>query len=384
MASMRETRDRRRRAGVIAASGAAALAVAVLGAAGLLGILGWESYTGYFTPVWDPDGRHVYLLERQTRGFVWGTGWEHFSPPASAYVVSDRLTLHRLDSETGALESLERFDDSPVQGRTARHYRGRIFNTMSALLVPVDGAVDILAVLNIPREPTSEQWALRGTWAPGSSSGAQWTEGWGGNTAADESALLGGVELMTVPGEESFPSAVLAVDASGEVRVLVHNARFDDLYPQGVPAETIAERSQRARIERSRELRTVTAELVDHFKAQGSHDGEARLLAYDEMEERGYFPKSPKLVATPVSEPPDDTRIFEIPADYFTVGLFQDIEAAIASPGSEIPTGTGTYLKYYDDELGPRLRQHREDGHDRFTIRTEGRLYLLEVRRFER
>ena len=46
-------------------------------------------------------------------------------------------------------------------------------------------------------------------------------------------------------------------------------------------------------------------------------------------------------------------------------------------------TGTGTYLKYYDDELGLRLKAWRNDGNDRFAVRTAGALYLLEVRRFD-
>lgn len=371
-----------KRAGVFAAGGVAALVAAALTGAVMLGMLGWERYTGYFTPVWDPDGRHVYLIERHARGFAWGMGWEHFSPPASAYVYSDQLILQRLDSETGTVEELEHFDGSPVQGRVTKHYRGRIFNYLSARLVPTDGGVEVLAVMNIPRVPTSEQWSLKGTWAPGAPSNAQWAQAWGGNTAADESALRDGVELIAAPGEEGFPSAVLAVDAGGDVRVLVRNARFDDLYPRGVPSEKIAELSQRARIERSREFRNVNRELIAHFRAQGASDGESRLRAYDEMEERGYLPKSPKLVATRISEAPGDTTVFDVPAEYFRVGLFQDIAAAIAAPGAEVATGTGTYLKYYDDDLGLRLKKHREDGHDRFSIRTNDQLYLLEIHRF--
>jgi hypothetical protein len=49
-----------------------------------------------------------------------------------------------------------------------------------------------------------------------------------------------------------------------------------------------------------------------------------------------------------------------------------------------VKTGTGTYLKYYDDETGPRLKAWRAAGNERFAVRTGGRVYLLEVRRFDR
>jgi hypothetical protein len=48
-----------------------------------------------------------------------------------------------------------------------------------------------------------------------------------------------------------------------------------------------------------------------------------------------------------------------------------------------VKTGTGTYLKYYDDETGPRLKAWRADGNERFAVRTAGQVYLLEVRRFD-
>ena len=77
-------------------------------------------------------------------------------------------------------------------------------------------------------------------------------------------------------------------------------------------------------------------------------------------------------------------RVFDIPNEYFRVGLFQDIAAAIAAPGQQVKTSTGTYLKYYDDDVGLRLKAWRNAGNDRFAVRTEDALYLLEVRRFDR
>jgi hypothetical protein len=352
--------------------------------AGLLGLVAYERHVGFFAPVWDRDGRHVVLLRRTTAGFVWGMGWEHFSPPASTYVLSDRLELLRLDPAAGRTEPLEVFEDSPLQGRVTHHYRGRIFNPLSARLEPGADGVEILAVMQVPRVPSSEQWSLEGPWAPDRASGSRWKTGWGGNTAAPEAVLGNGIELLAVRGRESFPAAVVAVERSGRYRVLLRNDEFDDLYPDGVPAKQLAERSSRPRIERARELRRVQGELVTQYRSQGASEGEAMLRAHDELEERGHLPKTPRLVASAVTEVPADVRVFDIPDEYFRVGLFQDIAAAIATLGEQVKTGTGTYLKYYDDETGPRLKAWRAAGNDRFAVRTGGRLYRLEVLRFDR
>jgi hypothetical protein len=360
---------------------ALAVSLAALRAIGALGI---ERRVGFFAPVWDPDGRHVYWIQRETRGFIWGMGWECFSPPASVYVESDELSLRRLDSTGGSVEVLERFAGSPVLHRVTRHYHGSIFGFLSASVEPTSAGIEFRAKMNVPKVPSSEQWALRGTWAPGRPSGAAWTDGWAGGMGRPEAVLANGVELITVKGEEAFPAAVLAVAADGSYRVLVQNADFDDLYPSGVPPERIAERSNRAQIEHARTFRRVEAELIARYRREGASEVEASLRALDTMEEQGLIPKDPRLVASAVSAPPDGVRFFEIPEDYLRAGLFQDVAAAIAAPGQEVRTGTGTYLKYYDDDVGPRLRAWREAGHDRFGVRTGGRLYLLEVRRFDR
>jgi len=315
---------------------------------------------------------------------VWGLGWEFFSPPARAYIVSDGFTLNRLDVVSGKTVTLERFDGSPVAGRVTRHYRGRIFNFVSARIAPTDGGADFRVAMNVPRVPTSEAWSLAGSWTAGQPSNARWSETHAGNTAPPDAVLTNGVELMTVRGREAYPAAILAVAADGSYRVLVSTRDFGRLYPHGVPAGQIAERSRRQSIERSRELARVKRELVARHQARGLNEGAAMLRAHDDMEELGYLPKSPRIVATPLREPPPGMRVFDIPGEYFRVGLFQDIAAAIAAPDSEVDTSTGTYLKYYDDELGLRLKAWRDAGNDRFAVRTGGKLYLLEVRRFDR
>ena len=96
---------------------ATSVVVVVLVIGQIFGVLAFERHRGYFAPVWAPDGQHVYVIERKTQGLIWGLGWEGFSPPANSYVISDRLALGRLNIANGKLETLERFDDSPIAGR---------------------------------------------------------------------------------------------------------------------------------------------------------------------------------------------------------------------------------------------------------------------------
>ena len=363
-----------------------ALGVVVAGglaAAAAIGLVTVERHTGYFAPVWDAEADGIYYVERDSFGIAWGMGWEHFSPPAYSYVMRDRFRLRHLDIEKRQPVTLGQWSASPVEGRVTRHYRGRIFSTVSARVDVTPEGASYLVEMSIPRVPSSEQWSLQGTWSAATGATGAWRREWAGYAAGSDEVLMRGVELLTVPGRESYPAAILAVSAEGSVDVLVHNRHFEGLYPKGVPAGMIAERSRREAIERGRDFRRVEDKLVARFRADGLNEGAAKLRAIEEMEELGFLPKRPRLVASAVDDVPPGTRVFDIPPDYFEVGLFQDIAAAIAAPGTEVDTSTGTYLKYYDDELGPRLKDWRDEGNDRFAIRSGGRTYVLTVSRPE-
>jgi hypothetical protein len=96
------------------------------------------------------------------------------------------------------------------------------------------------------------------------------------------------------------------------------------------------------------------------------------------MEKLGYLPRKPRITATLVQDISNDVTVFDIPRHYLHVGLFQDIAKAIETPGTAVKAGLGTYLKYEDDDLGPRLRAFREAGGNRFGVRVDGRLFLIE------
>jgi hypothetical protein len=365
----------------------ALIAVAVILAAGLavagLGLFSVERHTGYFAPVWDADGEGIHYVERNSFGVVWGFGWDTLTPPAYSYVVRDEFSLRHLALGASEPTTLAHWPASPVEKRITRNYRGRIFSSASARVEVVPDGVSYRIRMSILRVPRSEAWSIEGTWSQGVGASGAWRAESAGPTPGSERALVGGIELLTVRGRESYPAAILAVDADGNADVLVRNAAFDDIYPDGVPAEKLSEWSRRDQIEHVREFRQVQSELEARYEAEGLNEGAATLQAYRDMEELGLLPRRPRLVATAVDEAPADLRVFEIPANYLDVGLFSDIAEAIASPGSEVDTGTGSYLQYYDDKLGSQLRAWREAGNDRFAVRTAGRTYVLTVTRPE-
>jgi hypothetical protein len=355
--------------------------ILLIGAAGYaIGLFSYERHSGFFAPVWDEAGKTAFVLRRTTHGFVWGLGWEFISPPASSYVVSDSFELLRVSGDRKEPAVLARWSGSPLVRRVTRHYRGRIFNYISARLDPSDDGIRVRVRMSIPRIPSAEIWSIDATWKPQQSFDPRWVENApGGGLARSESALMAGRELLPVPGRESFNAAIAVVDGDGNYSILIENGRFDTLYPEGLPAKLIADRSRRKQIEKVRDFRKVKADLVARFMSEeGLSEGEAILRAYDEMEKLGYLPRKPRIVATPVQQVPANMRVFDIPGRYLEAGLFQDIAEAIKSPGTAVRTGLGSYLAYNDDDLGPRLRAFREAGGNRFAVRIEGRLFMIE------
>jgi hypothetical protein len=357
--------------------------VVVAAGAYALGIASYERYSGYFAPVWDESGKAVFYIQRDTSGFIWGMGWEHFSPPAYSNITSDEFSLRRVNVVSGEVEVLQSWPLSPLSSRVTKHYRGRIFNTVSARVEQDSGAVEFNVVLQIPKVPRSEIWALAGTWRPDVPAVARWQQQGHRSGGFSDQSLLNGVEVIAVRGREAFPAAIVTIAEDGKQRVVLKNDDFDDLYSDGIPQRRIDERSRRTSIDRVRTFKKTRAELIAKHMATGMREGEAMLKASEDMEELGLLPKRPRLVAELVDATPDGLKMFDIPPDYFVAGLFNDIAEAIADPGKLVDTNTGGYLKYYDDDVGIRLKAWREAGNDRFAVRTGGKIYVMEIRRFK-
>ncbi len=370
----------------VVALGAVLVAGVVLAFA--TGLVGLKRLEGYYAPVFEPDGRQIYFVARETRGLVWGPGWEFFTPPASVYAFSDVLSLRRLDLATGAEEVLERWSESPITRRKIKNYRGRLFQVLGVqtrVLEP--GTVEYRVRLNVTRVPRSEQHRIRGVWQRSDGGGrGEWEVGYAGLSGYDETPLHGARELIAVPGPESYPAALAAYDAAtGAVRVLVQSRDFDRHYPDGIPVDLLASRSKRAAIERIQELERLRTELVARFEREGLSEGEALLRTSKELQRLGYIPKSPTLTARLLSagaEPVDgSTPLFEIAEAEMASGIFQDIEAAISAPGTPVDKSIGRYVVHRDYTNSARLNALLESGGRVFRMRYRGRTYEVTLKR---
>ncbi len=135
----------------------------------------------------------------------------------------------------------------------------------------------------------------------------------------------------------------------------------------------------RPQLERSRTVREAYAGAVAGFQAQGLAEGDAMLRANDEMEKKGYYPKTPKVEAKRIDSVPRGTATFAITSDEFRFGLFQDIEKAIANPGAEIPF-TGHYITHRDFDTSRKLNEFLAKGNKSFVVKTDKGLFLVSIK----
>jgi hypothetical protein len=146
----------------------------------------------------------------------------------------------------------------------------------------------------------------------------------------------------------------------------------------------LRQRARRADIERIQEIERVQGKLVAKYRAEGASEGDAMLRAAKDMQRLGYFPKSPKLTARLIAhgEAPDaGLAEFAIEPMQFTVGLFPDIEQAIADPGTAVDWNGGDYIIHDDYDTSQRLNAYLATGAKRFYVRYAGQVYELTIDR---
>jgi hypothetical protein len=344
-----------------------------------LGVAGLHQEEGGLGPVISPDGKSVYFVRRATSGFVWGLGVESFTPPAHARVWSDRFELCRIPIEGGRVESLGAWPHSPLEGTSISEYRGRIFCIAHAVLRFTGSRLEYQVSLTLPQSPQSITWALDGQLDPGGPArldSVQWTRRFSPANASED-MVREPWEVLAVPGRESFPCAIAAHDfQSGQLRVLWKTSACDSLYPGGIRWERLAEYSRAEDILRARRVRQLSHDLVAEGRSRGQNELQALLSATRQLQDMGYYPKPPRLIARPLRRSVEPREpLFRISEDEFKAGLFPDIANAIAAPGTEVDKDMGRYI--IDERYGTsaRLNEFLAAGGQKFYVETAGRLY---------
>jgi hypothetical protein len=373
----------RRQWAVAAVAMAAMLALLVIAAARLTGVVAVPHESGYFFPVFAPDGQSVFVVRRDVRALVAGFGWEGFTPPARVRVLRDRFDLLNIRLADGSATVVESFPPSALEGRTIEAYHGAIFGDARAHLRWADAShMDYEIAVTSYDVPQARTFVVRKVWNPGAGRFDQtgpWRETSATMSGDEPQQLHGDLEAIAVHGNEQMPCAIAVLrrgDTSG--RAIVETRACREKYPGGFPAAVLAPLSRRADIERFETIRSTYAELIERGRRAGLPEGQAMLDAGEEMSRLGLFPKPTKLVAASV-DCANAAPIFEIKDEEFRVGLFQDIERAIASPGHEVNKSMGAYISHRDYTTSREINTYLAAGHSSFVVRARGACWDMRI-----
>jgi len=359
-----------------------ALAVVVL-----LGLVTLQRHVGYFAPAFSADGKSVVVVERRTRGIAWGLGWEFFTPPAYAHVLSDELRLLRVSLDGRNIEILERWSDTPAAGRTLQQYRGRLFSHLGASVRPrADDTIEYGFEFALPRVPTSEAHQMHGVWSLDSARRrrGEWDRSPRSVVALSEPTIHGEREVFALRGPEAFPAAIAVLDhATRKIDIVIAASVYESLFPNGPALDELMQSSHKAEHDRVLEMTRIRGEREALYRSQGAMPGEATLKAWRDLSDLGYLPKPPRWVARRLTTgelaAQSTAPRIDIDEMEFKVGLMQDIAKAIAQPGAEIDKDGGRYITHRDYPNAGQLNDTLGKGATEVVIGFRGDAYLLRL-----
>ena len=345
-----------------------------------------QEHEGYFSPVYSPDGNTVHFIHRESQGLVMGFGWEFFTTPAHVFVWRDRFSLRKLDPESGRVDILHRWPASPIENRRLRTYRGRAFTYPRTRLSWVEGAhLEYKISLSIPVQPSAEQHYVSRMWNNVENrliEEGDWTQGWTSTAGDDVSPLSGDWELILAKGRETYPCALAAFNSREQtIRVLLATDVCRDVYPDGIGPADLEPQARRPSIEHIQELKDAHERLTQEGLDAGMSEHQASLHAIDRMQDLGYYPKPPQIIARRLSPAEaerlrregDQAALFPIEEMQFRVGLFTDIEKATDNPGEEFDKA-GKYIIHSDYTTSQDLKRFPRRGDENlFTSNAAGR-----------
>jgi hypothetical protein len=334
----------------------------------------------FHAPVFEPDGRDVYYLTRNVWGISWGPGIEFFTPPAAVIVLGDRFSLQRTSRKTG--------ETTTIHAWRARHpftpvtrYRNYLFGIPECELRWVGRTLHYMIGLDfLPNDPPGysvNEWTI-GSWNADTADLVEadtWKSGYHATDRWTEQILSGPFEIVDYKSR-----ALILYDSGTQTRRLLRVSRpSGSQLREEIRTADLKEYLHRAQLERSRTIRETYAGTVAGLRMQGLPEGEAMLRANDEMERRGYYPKTPKLEARKIESIPQGEAVFSITRNEFRFGLFKDIEEAIAKPGIEVRF-SGKYITHRDFDTSRKLNEYLAAGNRSFVVKSEKGMFLLSVR----
>jgi hypothetical protein len=144
--------------------------------------------------------------------------------------------------------------------------------------------------------------------------------------------------------------------------------------------------AKRARLERLERIEAMRADVIRTARARGASEVQAELDAIDALELAGYYARPAQLVATLLSRDEVAAKraqgtlapLFSISAMEFRVGLFPDIERAMASPGTEVRYG-GPYLRHSEFKTSDAINAAIAAGTDEFFVDTDRGVARLQL-----
>ena len=362
------------------------LLVAVAAVTWRSGIVSAPHETGYFAPLFSPDGRSVFAIAREARAIVTGFGAEFFTPPATVRIRRDRFRVIRFSLPDGAVTTVEELPPSPLEGARIEAYHGAIFGVPRAHLRWAEGAhLEHEIAVTRHDSPLSRTFVARKVWDPATRAYVttpSWHEGTPQMAGGDEpQRLRGDDEAIAVPGNEMMPCAIALLRRGADapsVRLVVETPACRRKYSSGISVATLEPLSRRAEIERMQKITSTYADLVARGRRSGLSEGQAMLDAGKAMQGLGLYPKTPTLVAERAGC--DTGPVFAISDAEFTYGLFPDIEAAIARPGVEVDKSMGAYITHRDYTTSRQINDHLDAGHEAFVVRARGGCWRLTIR----
>lgn len=334
----------------------------------------------FHAPVFGPDGKDVYYMTRNAWGISWGPGIEFFTPPASVLVIGDRFSLQRTNRNTGETTTLHTWR-VPHLLKPRTQYRNYLFGLPDCELKWVGRTLQYKIGLDfLPNDPpyfAVNEWAV-GSWNVETSALAEqehWKSGYHPTDRWTEQILSGPWEIVDYQDQ-----ALILYDSGTRTRALLRVSRSaGSPFTETVATVDLKDYAHRDQLERSRTIRETYATTVAGLQAQGVPEGEAMLRANDEMEKKGYYPKTPKLVAMKIETIRQGVKVFNISKDEFRFGLFQDIDEAIAKPGTEVHFH-GKYITHRDFDTSRRLNEHLDAGNRTFIVKCDKGIFFLAVK----